>query len=617
MAAGHLEQRPSISPSVHAMSGASCRLKRGRGARRLCLFLCIAVQLAAAGSRAHDLAGQAAERSRGPRTIVDLQPFRQTTSLQIQDSNGQDVLFALTDLNSHVNAWYILWINKTAGGPGEAYLLENANPGTQRLLLHESHPNGITIVHDQGKMTCDLWTPDSLNPLTEARASGVPYAPLCERKVHLRNPTKGHRTGIEAATDFLRDNVPGGEQVVTVVRDTFFAYLYQKKAEEKLESRPVEGLGDRDVDEAPAPAVTDPGQGRRIVRPVDLGLEIEDQGGGGMLLGSWYRAKNNPGIFVSVLEPKAIAREIMESYRDRVNGLDSVESGGLVYLVAFNLGQFDVKYALGTEHPRVDWSDHMLSQMRDPSIPGPDGIGAIAPLTATGLVPPVDAGRTAAVFTGGFKRTHSAFKYGPLALKNYGSHYGFLQDGVVFSTLQPGLSTLYVLNDGWADMKTWSEEEQQLLPRVRYARQNGVPLITEYDGVHRMSVPGPFVARWGEGNWSGSADKNLRTLRAGAALQESEGRRFLLYGFFWSATPSAMARVFQAYGCRYAMLLDMNALVHTYLAVYRRQGSDLRVQHLIRAMGECDPSPKGKYVPRFLGYPDDRDFFYLTHKERP
>ena len=132
-----------------------------------------------------------------------------------------------------------------------------------------------------------------------------------------------------------------------------------------------------------------------------------------------------------------------------------------------------------------------------------------------------------------------------------------------------------------------------------------------------MSVPGPLVSRWGEGNWSGSVDRKLRTLRAGAALQEADGKRFLLYAVFTSATPSAMARVFQAYRCGYAMHLDMNALEHTYMALYRREGTSLSVQHLIRGMSQVDKSVKGSYLPRFLGYPDNRDFFYLLRKGAP
>jgi hypothetical protein len=104
-------------------------------------------------------------------------------------------------------------------------------------------------------------------------------------------------------------------------------------------------------------------------------------------------------------------------------------------------------------------------------------------------------------------------------------------------------------------------------------------------------------------------------MRAGAALQEVNGKRFLIYADFTSATPSAMARVFQAYGCSYAMLLDMNALEHTYLAVYKRQGTKLLVQHLIRGMSEVDKSAKGPPITRFHGYADNRDFFYVLRKE--
>ena len=171
----------------------------------------------------------------------------------------------------------------------------------------------------------------------------------------------------------------------------------------------------------------------------------------------------------------------------------------------------------------------------------------------------------------------------------------------------------YVLADGTVDMQTWRESDDMQLPQIAHARQNGVPII-EVDPATQQSVPGRLVGQWGPGNWSGSKNEMQRTLRAGVALQEKEKKRFLIYGYFSSATPSAMARVFQAYGCRYAMHLDMNALEHTYLAVYRREGGNLIVQHLIQEMNVLDKNEKGRYVPRFLGYPDNRDFFYLMRK---
>jgi hypothetical protein len=334
----------------------------------------------------------------------------------------------------------------------------------------------------------------------------------------------------------------------------------------------------------------------------------------GMHPGQWYAARDNPGIFVSLIHPEAVAPAILQSCLNLVRPLGGVEAGALVYLVAFDLQRFNLGFALGTDHPRVDWSERILPQMKISSLPGPDGIGAIAPLVADGMVDPVDAARTVATFTGGFKRIHGAFRYGRLADRNHGSHYGFIDSGVVLSKLQPGLATLLVLDDGTAEMKTWTEPDDAYLAHVAFARQNGVPII-EFDPATQMPAPGPLVGHWLEGNWAGSKDLKLRTLRAGAALQAADGRRFLFYGWFSTATPSAMARVFQAYGCGYAMLLDMNALEHTYLALYHREGSRLLVEHLIQGMSVLDKTERGTYVPRFLGYADDRDFFYVMQRE--
>jgi hypothetical protein len=250
------------------------------------------------------------------------------------------------------------------------------------------------------------------------------------------------------------------------------------------------------------------------------------------------------------------------------------------------------------------------------TLPGPDGVDAAAPLVRNGMINPAQVALTAAAFVGGFKREHGAFRYGPLANQNRGSHYGFIEQGAVFSKLQPALATVYVMEDGTVDMKTWAQQDDALLPRIRYARQNGVPLV-EYDPLTDVSSPGPLVGRWGPGNWSGSSEKNLRTLRAGVCIQRGSGRDFLLYGYFSTATPSAMARVFQAYGCRYAMHLDMNALEHTYLALYVRRSGELLVQHLIDGMAEVDRKGGSGLAPRFLSFPDDRDFFYLTRRPAP
>ena len=85
----------------------------------------------------------------------------------------------------------------------------------------------------------------------------------------------------------------------------------------------------------------------------------------------------------------------------------------------------------------------MPPSLRIPNTPGPDGIGSIAPLVSTGLIAPENGRRTIATFTGGFEREHGAFRFGDLALKNHGSHYGFIENGVVFSKLRRALHSLH------------------------------------------------------------------------------------------------------------------------------------------------------------------------------
>jgi len=545
------------------------------------------------------------------KTIIDLQSDRRVDEIRIQGAGGRQGRARLTNLNPAVNAWFLLEILWSDGTPEAPYHLENPFPERQRLLLEPDRPQGLVLADPDGRHVCDLWAGGPVHELAAARRAKQAYAPICQGRLYLRIPVKGHQTQIELVTEFLREDVKGGERIVTLVKRQFFKDAYQETArllEETGEAGP-------ETSGAPRAARLDPAFAGRAVDTASLGIDVHRPSRGGMTLGRWYPALDNPGVFVSLITPRAIAGDILRSAPKTVAGLDDTESASLVYLVAFDLQYFDLNFAMGTLHPKLGWSAHILDRMKDDRLPGPDGIDSPAPLVNTGLIGPEKAHRTVAAFTGGFKRAHGAFKWGDLALKNQGTHYGFLENGVLFSRLQPGLSTLYVGKDGVVGMKTWRESDAGMVSGLRHARQNGVPLI-DYDETARTSAPGALVNNWAQGNWSGSEDSKLRTMRAGAGLQEDGGRRFLVYAVFSSATPSAMTRVFQAYGCRYAMMLDMNALEHTYLAVYRRRGEDLFTQNLIKGMREVDKTADGKYVPRFLGFPDNRDFFYLTRIDR-
>jgi len=550
---------------------------------------------------------QAAEYAAAkPKSILELQQFRQTNLLHIRSGKGADGTAMLVNLNPTINAWYLLKV-AWQGGSESSYHLENPEPHSRKLTLDANYPLGIQILEGKARYSCNLFGDASLE---QARNSQLFYAPLCDARLYLRNPAKGHQTNLEAAAEVFRDRVWGGEKVITV--------LHHVLGDTHRETADIHDGGSAVVTgdmqgAAPLPALIDAKYADRLLTPSGLGIALEASAHSGLRPGAWYSASGSPGIYVSLIAPQLIDSTILQSHKTTVNNLDTVEASALCYLIAFDLDRYELAYALGTDHPAVDWSEHIQRGVKDAKLPGPDGIGTISPLVSAGLISPEYAQRTAATFIGGFKRYHGAFKYGELASKNYGSHYGFLEDGVVFSKLQPGLATIFVLNDGSIQMKTWEAQDEQILAKVKYARQNGVPIV-EFDDRSHSTVPGQLVNQWGPGNWSGSEDVKLRTMRSGIALQTNGRKRFLIYAVFSDATPSAMTRVFQAYRFRYGMPLDMNALEHTYCALYRRAGSQLVVDYLITGMSQVEKSASGQPVPRFLVDPDNRDFFYLMRR---
>lgn len=548
----------------------------------------------------------------GSGTVVGLQEFKTVQSINVDLPGKKSGEVTLINLNANINRWYILRLSQNRNKKVEEFHIENPYPQNQMLMLDDTSTDKMVLTRDSEALDCPSWNLFENGELIKARKSRQIYAPLCNGSLFLRNPTKGHKTNIETVTEILRDRLPGGESVVGFVKDTFF----KDKFLEKTNSRKVsESLVEISQPDFPAPASVSSDYANQMILPDGLGIQV-DKETQGMLTGKWYAVKDNSGIFISLIQPKAVTPELLDSHGKRVSRLDRIEAGALAYLIAFDLSSFDLGFTIGTEHPRVGWSKRTLNSVKVPNSPGPDGFKSILPLIPNGMVNPGDSTRTVASFTGGFKRSHSAFKYGKFAKLNKGSHYGFIESGVVLSTLQPGLATLVVYDDGTIEMKTWSQEDNVDLKRIVHARQNGVPII-DWDSSTQQPIPGELVAKWGAGNWSGSQNMKLRTLRAGAAIQHNGNKQFLIYGYFSTATPSAMARIFQAYNCQYALHLDMNALEHTYLALYLRKDKHMTVQHLIQGMSVLDKSRNGSYIPRFLGYPDNRDFFYLMRRRLP
>lgn len=529
------------------------------------------------------------------KNIVDLQLFRHTQTAMLADGETQ---VDLVNLNPNINTWFLLGLGTESRRT--YFHLENPAPDTRAVSL-ETGGDGPRILITEGIKThsCTPWQGDP-SMLAKARSANLPFAPICNSMLFLRVATGGSYTSLEATSEFLRDHVWGGDALVTWVKKTLnkdkFALL-------------DDGLGAGGADApnvGPAPArVRYPDDQRPLVAAYH---EFELVGAeGGMASGIWYPVRNQDGVFVSGLQPQSIAQEVMDIRG--ASWLDSVESRAINYFVAFELDRFALGFARGTDHPRLDWSPRPPSWVRPRGMPGPDGFNNSAPIVSLGMASPYLSDRVVAAFTAGFKRQHGAFRGGPYRDANYGSHYGFLEHGVIFSKIWPGLSTLYVTQDGRVGMKSWEETDNAMLPNLRFARQNGTPLVKD-------GVPGPYVTQWLPGNWSGSANADLRTLRAGTCMIDEGGKQYLVYGYFSTATPSAMARSFMAYGCDYAMLLDMNALEHTYLGVYSFDDAGaIKVDHIMRGMGQMDKRGSSGVIPRFIGYPDNRDLFYLMRKE--
>ncbi len=552
------------------------------------------------------------------KSIIDIQPYKISEKITILQDDGKTGEVELINLNSKINSWYILKLRWHKSGETFTYHLENLFPQVNAIKLDASYVDGIVIENGNDKIPCPLWSRPTY-PIREARFSKKPFAPICEKQLFLRNKIDGHRSTKEWITDFLRDHVWGGERITSFFKSTFFKdhFLIQSESSFGPKSDASKGGAGNEEPKTAKPLEALVGSNYRdvSVEPTDLGIEIEEKVDGKIRVGKWYPVKDIKNVYISTIKPSYVENDIYEKFKSEIGTLDNVEKDALVYSIAFDLDFHELGFSLGTDHPRVDWSDRTLEKVRNRNLPGPDGIGDVAPLVPLGLLNSKYAKRVISTFTGGFKRSHAAFKWGDLALKNFGSHYGFIEHGVLFSKLQPGLATFVIKKDKSIVMKTWQEEDNAMMEDILHARQNGVAVL-DIDEVSKETVPGKYVRRWAEGNWSGSQDSKFRTLRAGVCMVENGTKRYLVYTYFSSVTPPAMSLVFLGYRCSYAQHLDMNAMEHTYLSLFRRKQSDLFIEHLISGMNVLDGRVRGLILPRFVGIPDNRDFFYVMKRER-
>ena len=575
------------------------------------------------------------------KSILDLQAYKTKEKKILKDKTKIELI----NLNPNVGIWYLYLYKKPKNHAKISYHLEL--PRTNMTIkLDPKNPESILISSGAETYSCQLISTEVIEKISKSNETNNPYTPICDSRIYIITQTSGRESTKEYVVDFLRRNVWGAEKIASFVKDMFFFDKYLTRSS----SSPLSNKNEGRKKGFPIPAQTQaysdistdylgisyykdsstiihptPPQKESVskntksdsTKNIATGLKDDDLANNDSYLqaGNWYQTEFNPHVFISILKPSLIKEEILKSYPKLVNALDPIENEATSYFIAFDMKVLDINFKLGTDHPSVEWSSRVLETMKT-NPKGPDGIDSVLPLHTSGKVNPEDLSEIVATFTGGFKRNHGAFMWGDLAKKNKGSHYGFMQEGVVFSSINPDLSTIYKDTTGTLNMSTWTKEDNKLIPKLKFARQNGVALIETIDS-SGISVPGKYVKYWGAGNWSGSEQKKQRALRAGICLQENNDSKFLIYGYFSSVTPNAMARLFQAYGCSYAMHLDMNALEHTYLALYQidPKSNSIKIEHLVQGMEVLDKKNKQVLIPRFLGMSDNRDFFTITRKD--
>jgi hypothetical protein len=568
-----------------------------RGTKRI--FLLLSALLFAAPIYASSFLETVYEKA-----LFKLQPHKKAMLATYADSPFTSA--SLINLNSNFNTWYILSLTNKRNKRTNYNIL--AVDGNLKLRLDAESPE-LLIGHPSNTYRCNI-EDEITSKYIKRKREKFSYLPACNNLLFVVIKQDGFRSMVERGAEILRWlGGDAGEDIITGVKGTLFKdkYLVEGKAGVLAETYSVDN-GDAVLSRA---AVGDRYQYSTLPAH-SMGLKTQSSEKR-LLAGQWYPLKNFPKVYASLMMPGMVSRDIQSSHRDRANRLDGVENNALVYLMAVSLGEYSLGWGHGTDHPGVGWSPRARLVKRDNPY-GPDGFNSMNPLTTLGHVPPMHWSNTIGTFSGGFQKRHGAFRRGELAKTNKGHHYGFMQDGVMLVSPSENLATVIMYWDGKVDMKRWTAQDNKKLHLMRHIRQNGVPLIHRNE--NGIGIPGELVRHWGAGNWSGTAEAQLRAPRGGACLIQTPKEDYLVYAYFSAVTPSGMARVFQAYGCSFALHLDMNSPGQAYASLFSPKEDNGGLLDIELLMTDMYAYMGGnKKSPRYFIKPDYKDFFYIMKKE--
>lgn len=523
------------------------------------------------------------------------------------DNNKNIPRATLLNLNTHTNLWYLLRL-VDAKGKESIFNLQPMRDGL-RLGLDEKSPALLVSENGQLAHKCDI-DQEITQAYAKRKQKRLAYFPICKELLYITVKQNGEQTTVERGAEMLRLFAGDyGDSIVNGVKESLFKdkYLEETQASD-LETPDAKTPDIFAVEPGKPPRAQVGSQYKNTALPVGkLGLRLKNQESR-LLAGEWYPIASEPGFFASLMEPGMVDGDILKGFKDRVNPLDGTENTALVFLMAFDLDKYSLGWGHGTDHPNVGWSERAVMIQQDNPY-GPDGFKGITPLIPLGHVPPPAWSKLVGTFSAGFQLRHSAFKTGELGKTHKAHHYGFMEKGVLMASPSPDLVTMVSYEDGRIDLKTWKDQDNESLSQIKEFRQNGLPII-ERDAKGK-GIPGAMVKFWGPGNWSGSADKVLRTPRGASCLIENGDKRYWVYAYFSAATPSGMARTFQAYGCKAAIQLDMNSPGQAYASLSRPLGDGkFQTEHLMTDMFSGDTQG----TPRYVIKPDYKDFFYIVRK---
>lgn len=493
----------------------------------------------------------------------------------------------LTHLNPHINKWFILSIK--SGRRIKRYHIENPDP-SYRLHLAKQ---GIELIKESSILQkyCPLWAQNEfdINKL-KLKDHKDPYYSICDGSLYIRlkKPSNTQLSFTEQATRALR-NVSFGEQIINQIKP-FIVDYHAESEQAKIVADDGQSLASLDY---PEPAMTKLETGRALAsHEHQMGIAIRNSDED-IAYGQWYETSMHQGIFTSLFLPQLMDKEVIKKYKDRLYPVTKHEMDKLIYLIAYDLGQYSANYVVGTQQPPVNTSQKLYkkrSKLRKS-------------LVGIGTIPPYERQNAVGVFIGGFKQRHSQIKYGPLKGKTYGA----IENGVELQPMSANLATFSVSKYGdvkigrWPSIAAWQKKARK---ETMSARQNGTLILDD-------GQPGPYIKKWKQGNWSADATGLRRSLRSGVCIQKREDKNFLVFMAFTAATPSTMAQVMMSYGCSNGMHLDMNALMYLHNAIYKVDDEhNLIVQYLNKEM----LYPPDLKIHRFIMDNNNRDFFYIKKR---